>query len=379
LKNKALHVIVIIHFQPLELYPPVCNLVNYLALNSNDRIIVITTENKKAKKFQSYKNNSKQVVIKRTSAIVPASRLRLFRYFFFYVNTLRLLLKYAPQSVLYFDSISSCPALIYKKIKGSKVKLLTHYHEYCSPVEYAENMFLTKAMHRQEVKMYPHSYHWISQTNEVRLQKMITDNHLENIEQCVFHIMPNYPSRHWAKSKTSYRVSKRTKLVYVGSLGFETTYLQELTEWVVKNKDHFTLDVYSHNIDEKAKSFLASVHQDCIQFHGAVNYQELPNLLTNYDVGLVIYKPVSENWIQNAPNKVFEYLACGLDVWFSKTMTYTLSLATEATFPKTIPVDFETLDDFDFEKVVNREGLTYIESNFFYENVYNDILTAMSK
>jgi len=377
LKNHA--PLIIIHFQPLELYPPVCNLINYLSLNSNERIIVITTENKKEKKFQCYTNCSEQIAIKRTFAINPTSPLRLFQYLFFYLNGLRLLLKQQPNSVLYFDTISSWPALMYKKMKGSKVKLMVHYHEYCSREEYANNMLLTRAMHRQEVKMYRHSYEWISQTNKVRLQKMINDNHLENCDPSFFRAMPNYPSKYWAKSKTSYGISKKIRLVYVGSLGFHSTYLKELTEWAEKNTGHVTLDFYSHNIDEKAKSFLASVKDDCIRFQGSINYNELPNLLTNYDIGLVIYKPVSDNWIQNAPNKVFEYLACGLDVWFSKTMTYALRLTTEETFPKIIPVDFEKLDEFDFKKAINRDGLSYKETNFFYEDVYPDILTEISK
>jgi hypothetical protein len=268
---------------------------------------------------------------------------------------------------------------MYKKIKKSKVKLLAHYHEYCSPQEYAANMFLVKTMHKQEAKMYSHSYHWISQTNEVRLQKMIRDNHLENIGQAVFHTMPNYPSRYWAGRKTNYETSEKIRLVYVGSFGYDTTYLKELTQWVVQNKNQFTLNLYSHNIDEKASAFLGSLKANNVQFHGAVNYPELPEVLARYDIGLVIYKPVSDNWIHNAPNKIFEYLACGLDVWFSNTMTYAKKLSTEDTFPKIIPVDFENLDEFDFKKAVSRTGLLYKESDFFYENVYDKILAELTK
>lgn len=377
--KKLLSQIVIIHFQPLELYPPVCNLLDYLGKNSSDKIIVITTEHKGDKIFPLYKNTSKQIFIKRSLAIVPTSALRLFRYFFFYLNSLRLLLKHQPKSVLYFDTISSWPALMYKKIKGSKVKLLAHYHEYCSPMEYVNNMLLTKVLHRMEIKMYPHSYQWISQTNEVRLQKMISDNHLENIDQSVLDTMPNYPSRYWAGKKTNYGTSDKIRLVYVGSLGYDSTYLKELTQWAVQNKNQFTLDLYSHNIDEKASAFLDSLQEDNVQFHGAVNYPELPETLTNYDIGLVIYKPVSDNWIQNAPNKIFEYLACGLDVWFSNTMTYAKKLSTEDTFPKIVPVDFENLDEFDFKKAVSRTGLLYKESDFFYEHVYDEILAGLSR
>jgi hypothetical protein len=240
-------------------------------------------------------------------------------------------------------------------------------------------MLLVKAMHKQEAKMYPHSYHWTSQTNEVRLQKMIRDNHLESMDQCVFHVMPNYPSQFWAKSKTNYGISKKIRLVYVGSLGYDTTYLKELTEWAGKNESDVTLDLYSHNIDEKAKSFLSSVNTDGIQFRGSINYSQLPEVLTNYDVGLVIYKPVSDNWIYNAPNKVFEYLACGLDVWFSKTMTYAMNLTTDATYPKIIAVDFDKLEEFDLKKAINRDGLSYRETGFFYENVYHEICGAISE
>jgi hypothetical protein len=60
-------------------------------------------------------------------------------------------------------------------------------------------------------------------------------------------------------------------------------------------------------------------------------------------------------------------------------MTYALRLTTEETFPKIIPVDFEKLDEFDFKKAINRDGLSYKETNFFYEDVYPDILTEISK
>lgn len=373
MKKQNSHSFVIIHFQPLEQFPPVCNLVDYLGKNSTKKIIVLTTKSASKKKIKPYSNSSKAINLNRTRGIVNSSPLRIFYYLSFYFNSLRLLIKYAPESVLYFDTISSWPALMYKKIKKSKVKLLAHYHEYCSPQEYANNMLLVKAMHKQEAKMYPHSYHWISQTNEVRLQKMISDNHLESIDQSVFHTMPNYPSKFWSKNKTCHRVSKKIRLVYVGSLGYDTTYLKELTQWVVKNKAQVTLDLYSHNIDKKASAFLGSFQANDVQFHSAVNYPELPEVLANYDVGLVIYKPVSDNWIHNAPNKVFEYLACGLDVWFSETMTYMISLAKENTYPKILPVAFDNLSHFDFEKAINRAGLSYQKEEFYCENVYGEI------
>lgn len=264
-------------------------------------------------------------------------------------------------------------------MKGTSAKLLVHYHEYVTPVEYSRNMRLVKSMHCQEIKMYSHSYHWISQTNEVRLQKMIGDNRLESTSQSVFHTMPNYPSKYWAKEKTSFNSSSKVRLVYIGSIGLDSMYLKELVEWVLSNKQSLSLNFYTHNIDAKAKIFLESINDDCIVLHNGCNYEELPTILKNYDVGLVIYKPVSENWIQNAPNKVFEYLACGLDVWFSKTISYTLSIAREKVYPKIIPLDFDNLKEFNIQKAIMRDGIHLKSNDFFYENVYGEIYKNLSE
>jgi hypothetical protein len=367
----------IIHFHPLERYPPILNLLDYFAANAVEDIVVISTLNQKGGILKRYESSSKNIEIKRTPAIVPNSIFRIFNYIYFYINSFYLLFKYKPKSILYFETISSWPAILYKKLRGNKVKLLVHYHEYMSPVEYRDNMRLVKKMYRMESEMFAGNYTWISHTNQNRLDNFIKDHHLEKENQSIFHTMPNYPSKYWAKKKTSFNSSSKVRLVYIGSLGLDTMYLRELVEWVLCNKQSLSLNFYTHNIDEKAKTFLESINDDCIVLHNGCNYQELPEILKNYDVGLVIYKPVSENWIQNAPNKVFEYLACGVDVWFSKTITYTLLLARENVYPKIIPVDFDNLKEFNIQKAINRESLNLQADQFFYENVYGEIYKSL--
>jgi hypothetical protein len=248
-----------------------------------------------------------------------------------------------------------------------------------SPVEYRQNMRLVTKMYKLEGKMIPGSYSWISHTNQNRLNNFIKDHHLEKERSSVFHTMPNYPSRFWAKEKTSFNSSRKVRLVYIGSLGLDSMYLKELVTWVLSNKQSLSLNFYSHNIDEEAKRFLESINDDCILLNNGCNYEELPGILKNFDVGLVIYKPVSENWIQNAPNKVFEYLACGLDVWFSKTITYTLSIAREHVYPKIIPLDFDNLNQFNIQKAIARDGINLKANDFFYENVYGEIYKSLSE
>jgi hypothetical protein len=367
----------IIHFQPLERYPPIINLIDYLGKNAVEDIVVISTLNQKGGLLHRYQNSSKNIEIKRTPAIVPTSIFRIFNYFFFNLSSLYLLIKYKPKSVLYFETISSWPAILYKKLRGNKVKLLVHYHEYTSLMEYSHNMRLIKKMYRMESKIFSNSYTWISHTNQNRLDNFIRDHHLEKENQSIFHTMPNYPSKYWGKEKTSFNGSGKVRLVYIGSLGFDTMYLKELVGWVRKNKQFLSLNFYTHNIDGKAKMFLESIDDDCIKLHSGCNYKELPAILKNYDVGLVIYKPVSENWIQNMPNKIFEYLASGLDVWFSKTITSTLSIARESVYPKIVPVDFDNLEGFNIQKAMNREGINLQANDFFYENVYGEIYKSL--
>jgi hypothetical protein len=132
-------------------------------------------------------------------------------------------------------------------------------------------------------------------------------------------------------------------------------------------------------MDERSRRFLQTIQNNHVRVQDACDYEQLPATLKNYDVGLVIYKPTSDNWIYNAPNKVFEYLACGLDVWFSKTMTFAMTFARENVFPKIIPVDFEKLNAFDFRSAISRDGLSMVENPFYYENVYDEIYKSLSE
>jgi len=371
--NETNRGIAVIHFQPLELFPPVMNLLNFLGTTSKEKIIAISTLKRKETNLKNYRNGSGNIEIKRTPPVFPHSVFRIFNYLFFYCYALYFLFKKKPAAVLYFETISSWPALLYKKIRKNKGSLLVHYHEYTTPDEYVHNMRLVKWMHKLETKMYSTSYNWISHTNGVRLNKFKSDHSLQNADPAMFHIMPNYPSEFWAAKITKFGSGTKTRLVYAGALGYDTMYLQETIDWVIVNKEFLSLDLYAYNIDAKSLELLNSVTDDSINFLGGCNYEDLPGILANYDVGLVLYKPYAENMIYNISNKVFEYLACGLDVWFSKDMTYSVSLARNHVYPKIIPVDFKNLNDFDFKSSLQREGLEYKPSEYYCEKLYEEI------
>ncbi len=65
-----------------------------------------------------------------------------------------------------------------------------------------------------------------------------------------------------------------------------------------------------------------------------IEYQEIPNILSKYDVRMVLYKATTLTCMYSIPNKVYEYLVCGLNVWYPKEMLE-MSNSQE---PKKIPV-----------------------------------------
>jgi len=70
------------------------------------------------------------------------------------------------------------------------------------------------------------------------------------------------------------------------------------------------------------------------------DYSELPHLLTQFDVGLVLYRGNTLNFVHNIPNKTIEYLACGLDVWYPPEMHGMRRFHESFPEERLVPVDF---------------------------------------
>lgn len=363
----------IVHFQPLELFPPAMNMIDYLGKEKNIKLIVATNHKSKKNRLLQY-NPGEHVKILRPAKQAERELARYANYLFYYLSVFFLLIIHRPGTVIYFETLSSWPALMYKKIRGKRINLMVHYHEYTEPELYKQGMFLSRWMHGMEAKMYQR-FSWVSHTNSVRLQMFKNDNQLNEMPETVFHVIPNYPPQSWLNyTKKDFSKIKLKRLVFVGSLGYKNMYLQEVIDWLRIHKDEFSLDVFSYNIDEKAKQALEKTGNKNIRYCGGCDYQSLPEILKSYDIGLVIYKPFSQNTIHAVSNKVFEYLACGLDVWFSDDMSYTFKFVRENVYPKIVPVDFKRLNLFDAKAATSREALLYEPSQYFYETVYPEIL-----
>jgi hypothetical protein len=334
--------LVIIHFQPIEFYPPVQNFISVL-LNSGiqKEVLIISTTQAKLNDFNL---NADSIKILRKNVHSSSRVIRFFKYLNFYIWTLSKLICLRPRKVLYFETISAFPAIVYKLL-WRNIHLLVHYHEYSTLVEFQIGMQLVKWNHLLEVKNYSR-FAWISHTNIKRIELFKKDN--QNITKEICHVMPNYPLSNWTSNEK--KITKRLKsenqpirLVYIGALSIEDTYILEILQFVIDHSDKYDLEVFSFHFSDALNNLINNRKSQNIKFSGPINYNDIPKVLKEKDVGLIFYKGNTPNYIHNAPNKLFEYLACGLDVWFPKEMQGCYEYASNKN-PKVIMIDFLNIE-----------------------------------
>ena len=359
--------IALLHFMPIEGYPPVQNILNCMNNFKMLATFCFTTHGKFRTRFQS----ENKYICRIGSSYVGINKLQLlYTYFIYNLITFLQLVFIKPQVILYYESISCFPAILYKKL-FPKVKLLIHYHEYTSKDEYISGSSFVKLLHAWEIKNY-HLANKISHTNIDRLKKFCIDyNMKENTNQL---IVPNYPPKSWSLIANSIKPSvPPLKMVYLGhSLDNETMYVKEIFDFIIQNSN-FTLDIFLFYTPEEYKLYSKKT-SGRINFHASLEYKQIPVVLPNYHIGLILYRGKTENYIYNAPNKLFEYLACGLDVWIPKIMVSCQPFLSD-TSPKVLMIDYENLNHFRDYNVENRQGN---QPHFFCENIYyqyiNDII-----
>lgn len=362
--------IVVLHFGPLELYPPVQNLLSFFKenlINKHTSVISTGTNVSVLKKFQSPSSKIKIIRLGRSGQKFGLIE-RFWCYFIFNVGSLFYLLVKRPTHILYYETLSSFPVYVYKRFFGKNTKILILYHEYTLPEEYEKGMKLTKWFHRTERWLYPKAS-WLSHTNNLRMQLFLKD--IEPIKLLDKQILPNYPSKKWmtsVKNKNSYPL----KVVYVGAVSMETMYTKEFAEWILLQEGNIIWDIYSYNITDEAKKYL-SAYPAWINLKSGLNYNDLPTILKKYHIGVILYKGHISNYVYNAPNKLFEYLACGLDVWFPEVLTGCLPYVTDKIFPKVTAFNFERLNDANLENLMERSEYIYKEPNYYWENVFGKL------
>jgi hypothetical protein len=360
----------IVHFQPVELYPPVMNFLNYLSEKKSEEteVRVFTMRTGISNDLNYHSSGIK--IFRRGNSKKRALFFRYCNYIGFYISAIADLIFWKPDVILYYETLSALPPFFYKKFINKNCRLLIHYHEYTSAQEYKNGMMLSRWLHDLEKKIYSVS-DWISQTNSDRMRFFLEEN--KNVPVGSIHIMPNYPPISWRSDNNNNLISLPVKFVYVGALSLDTMYTEEFAKWIIEHKEQMTWDIYSTNITDEALAYLSSLKTDRIKFHGGVNYFSLPDALKQYNIGVILYKGHIPNYVYNAPNKLFEYWACGLDVWFPQKMNSSLLFTTTNCFPKIIAVNFDNLEQLNVEDAASHSGLNYEPSPYYCEQIFDTL------
>ena len=268
---------------------------------------------------------------------------------------------------------SSLPAICYRQLK--KVKLLVHYHEIVTLDELNDDRKLNKFLNKIEAKNYT-KFDWISHTNRSRLEIFTKQYKLQRAQQ-ILRVLPNYPPDSWLKFDAQrLNESNIVKLLHIGTISTNGMYLNELLN-AFGSKDGFTIDFYSHYFSKDVVD-LISIHSNC-KINGAIDYDKIVQLKGIYDVGLVLYSGQSLNFVYNAPNKIFEYLALDLDVWCSDKLKTAKEYERLDCYPKMIMVDYRNLNKFDVELARSRKDLNYIPSSNTCSTVYCELKSFFQK
>jgi hypothetical protein len=356
----------ILHFLPIECYPPIQNFLHIVARYNSDVRCFTTNGNIYSKiniancKILRFGNSHSKLYLS---------------YVLFYIWGLIKLIIFRPKNVLYCETISSLPALIYKKI-NPKARLFIHYHEYSTIEEYQSGALVSRLLHNLEKKNYSVA-HVISQTNEERMLRFCKDNNI--VRDNRFLVIPNYPPRSW---RSVVMQDKKEilpcKMIYVGyTLHNETMFVDEIFDFVKQHKE-FTLDCYLGVIIDDLSEKIKDAGNRII-IHPAIPNEELPNILPKYSIGLMLYRGHIPNYVYCASNKLFEYLSADLDVWFPKEMKGSYPYITNGTYPKVVKLDFENLDKIDIQDLISREKLEYMPTNYFAEDAFEELINRIKE
>jgi len=366
----------VLHFAPLEFYPPIQNLLRLLEQKEGiSRIEVLTTrpDNSALRAFTA----SRPIAISRLgiSGHQRNALARYWTYVYFNLGCLLLLFRKRPERILYFETLSAFPAFVYKTILKRKCSILIHYHEYATRSEYENGMGLSKYLHRLELKLYPGAA-WISHTNKFRMDRFKED--ILPIKLSQDRLLPNYPPRAW-NTVPGATIVFPLKVVYAGAVSLTTMFTREFATWVVKQNGNVRWDVYTYNCTEDARLYFESLNSPFISLKEGVDYDMLSNVLRKYEAGVILYNGHLPNYVFNAPNKLFEYLACGLAVWFPSVMAGSLPYRTEGTYPEVVAMDFINLEIVNPKDLMNRSGKELKPASFWCEDALEELIHAILK
>jgi hypothetical protein len=312
-----------VHILPLEYYPPARNSLTVLKRRTGWEVKAWSSDNRKG--LLPWTHPGVEVRRPRHSSPKSSTILRMVQYLGWHLRTAVDLSKWKPDVVMSVEPHSGFAVWLYFTIFRGKARLFIHHHEYYAREDFeGTGMRLLKRLGGLERRdLFPRA-EWVSQTNANRLEMLREWN--PQVQEGAAAIFPNYPPVEWFRNAVKQRERQEAsagplRLVYVGSASFRDTFIREVVEWVAEFPDSMSLHVCGHNIHGDVWAWLEEMAYGNVTLdRGGVDYEGLPELLSSFDVGLVLYKGNTLNFVYNVPNKAIEYLVCGLEVWYPGEM-----------------------------------------------------------
>jgi hypothetical protein len=310
-----------LHNLPLEYYPPATNTLDLLGDAKQIEIRAYTSRNLKGRKL--FENRFLKIFRFKSPDPNGHPLRRLVVALLWHLRTAWALFRYKPDAVIYVEPHSALSAWLYYRFLFGKARLFIHHHELYEPCDYLRpGMRLPRIGAILENSFLFQRAAWISETNADRLE--LTRKRHPEIADAVWQLLPNYPPAGWLhriKNEKDNRQSAPLRLIYVGSASFHDTYIEEIVRWAASYPGLVQLHICGYNVPENVWNWLETEQFANVTFDAAgYAYDDLPEILGDFDAGLVLYKGNTKNFIYNVPNKVFEYLVCGLEIWYPKEM-----------------------------------------------------------
>lgn len=191
-------------------------------------------------------------------------------------------------------------------------------------------------------------------------------NEKHNIEKEKSIVIPNYPTNIVLAPEKQSQNNK--KLIYLGTIIKNRGY-EKIIELFKDLNNDFSVDFVGHaNLPYKKELEKLIGDSGKIELKDPVPNNEIPKLLSNYDIGIIYYEPVNLNNYYCAPNKIYEYLQNGLCI-----ITNSLPFFIDFLDKYRVGVYLDELNVVNIEKAIHR-----IYDKKMHQNITEELLNEFT-
>jgi hypothetical protein len=144
-------------------------------------------------------------------------------------------------------------------------------------------------------------------------------------------------------------------------------YDKEVLDWININHDILDLTIFCQELDKDTKKLILGYNCKSIKLLQPIDYYNLLKELVKFDIGLVLYKWHIPNYVYSVPNKVYEYLYCGLHVIVDQKFITTIRLGIEQIHV----VDYSSLDLKSMKKSISNVAIKISDYSQLEKLVFN--------